>query len=467
MHDFNKTLSVMAECAFRAGFVILPGPATYPSPSSWLAASGSALFFTLTIGALAYSVGDFLCSFFSGRYSSLKTRFTASLCLLLGLSFLIYTTGMPFVFPVSFLITAITAVYLRLKYFKGLEFRKRMGFILISFTAIAIAFFFIQASGKDSGFFAGVRDRILFGTSAGEGVIDFYYKYNLYGAEVIKKPESRIVKAVSAGETDQAPVFDDVKSAFERKGFAFIKGNECRAFHEVSLKKGVVELLSGKRVVFSASIDALKSDPSGFFKELYLKTDNAEYLRFMVFASFCFGIPFIFIGQLADSFVPFISSFSRKKVFTFFLILIFISASAVFFQSRKKAGFDYNELKIMLESSDQERRIDAMGFIIKNKIDPDDFSLPNVLPGKGAPRERILYLYLASRSGGIDRFETISAFVEDPYPYVSCQAIRFLSQLGDSRSIPAFEKILRTHSNLYVQLTAMEALKSWKNKKAQ
>lgn len=43
-------------------------------------------------------------------------------------------------------------------------------------------------------FFQGIRvfcrskrDGLLFGTSAGEAVIDFYYKYNLYGAEVIKK----------------------------------------------------------------------------------------------------------------------------------------------------------------------------------------------------------------------------------------------------------------------------------------
>ncbi len=467
MHDFNKTLSIMAECAFRSGFVILPGPATSPSPSSWDTASGSAVFFTLTIGALSYSAGDFCSVFFCGWFRSLKTRFSASACFILGISCLLYFTGMPFVFPVCFLITGVLAVFLRLFYFKGHEFRKRMEVILICFAAIALFLFSIQGSGKGIGFFTGVRDRVLFGTAAGERIIDFYYKHNLYGAEVIKKPESRIVRAVSAGETDQATVFDDIKSAFERKGFAFVKGNGCRAFYEVSLKNGVVGISSGKKIVYSAGIDKLKSDPTGFFKNFYLKSDNAEYLRFMVFISFCFGIPFIFLGQLADSFIQFPGTFSKKKTLIIMLILISMSASFVYIQSREKKYPDHNELNKMLKSGDNEQRIYAMGLILKMKMDPDGFAMPDVFPGKGAPRERILYLYLASRIGGNDKFETISPFVEDPYPYVSCQAIRFLSQLGDSRSAPVFEKILRTHSNIYVQLTAMEALKSWKNRKNQ
>jgi hypothetical protein len=117
----------------------------------------------------------------------------------------------------------------------------------------------------------------------------------------------------------------------------------------------------------------------------------------------------------------------------------------------------------MFASCEPKKITEAMNYIILKKKDPDIFTLPQIMPGKGSPRERILYLYLVSRSGGIKRFETIAPFTDDPYPYVACQAIRFLSQLNDERSFEIFDGILRNHSNLYVQFTAMEAVRSWKS----
>lgn len=455
MHSFNRKLGLTAECALRTGNLILPGPATYPTPDSWITASGSAFFFTVTLGALSFSAGSSIAGIFSGKCGrSGKFLFA---CLVCGIFLILMASGVPPVFAASFFVTASISGGARLLKADENHLWKKKALMMGIVCIMALAIF----SFRGSGFFAGVRDGLLFGTSAGEAVIDFYYKYNLYGAEVIKKPEKRISKAVLAKDTSGSAFFEDVRRIFEEKGFAVVEGDGCPAMHEIALKNGKVEARAGDRLIAEAGLDSFRSDPSSFFRDYYSSSDNAGLLRFFIFASFFFGIPLIFTGIAADSLMVL-----NKAGLIGFIISFLILCSVLTIASQGfKGDYSKKDLQGMLESQKPEKRVSAMDFIIKGKLDPDSFKILEMSPGLGYPRERILYLYLSSRSGGIDRFRTISPFAGDPYPYVACQAIRFLSQLGDPRSLPVFENILRTHPNLYVQLTAMEALKSWKNRK--
>lgn len=459
MHGFNTSIAETAGYALNSGFLILPGPATCPSPSSWLTASGSALFFTLTTGALFFSTGDIFACFLSGRFSSLKTRISILALVVLILSFFMVFAGVPWVFQVTFFVASMIAGLIRFLFFKGHKLRSRLGFIMGFSAFIILAMVSIQGSGL----FSGIRDRLLFGTSTGEAVIDFYYKYNLYAAEVIKKPEQRMVKAIKAVEIENISSFEAIRPYFEKKGFVFLQGKENGTSYSLSLENENLIILNDQKLLISIPVKSFISDPPAFFRVFFSKADKVWLLRSMVFASFCFGIPLIFVGLIADIFLPVLTGISRKKIFIVFGIIIFVAIALMY--SRSNSVYDNKQLENMLNSLDHEKRIEAMGFVIRKKIDPDSFILPDISPGYGSPRERILYLYLASRSGGLKRFEVISGFVNDPYPYVACQAIRFLSQLGDKRSEPVFEGILRNHPNLYVQFTALEALKTWKNRK--
>lgn len=459
MKDFNSSLAETARIALKQGIMIFPGPATFPLPDSWSAASGSAAFFTLTTGCLSFSTGYITAGLISGKCGSLKKDFIVSALLVLFLSILLVLTGMPGIFPLSFLMTALVSSIFRLVNNAGHGLKRRIGIIVILFVGVMSVMFFF----RDSGFFTGIRDRLLFGTETGEWIIDFYYKYNLYPAEIIKKPEYRSFRTINADIADikdNIEVFHSVRHVFEKKGFVFLSGSN--AFYKMSLKNGIIEVISGKKILARVPVETFRDDSSLFFREIYSKSDNATYPRFLVFASFLIGLPFILADLSADFLLSFSLMSKRRFFFIPLLICIFIF---ILIGTKKNSSYTDNELKSMLGSSDNQKKIEAMNFIIRKKRDPDSFMLPHVIPGKGAPRERILYLYLVSRSGGIRRFETISPFADDPYPYVACQAIRFMSQLRDERNIPVFEKTVLNHSNPYVQFTAMEALKSWKNRK--
>lgn len=459
MKDFNSSLAETARIALKQGIMIFPGPATFPLPDSWSAASGSAAFFTLTTGCLFFSTGYITADMISGKCGSLKKDFILSALIVLFLFILLILTGMPRIFPLSFLVTGLVSVIFRLVHNAGNGLKRRIGIIVILFVCVMSVMFF----SRDSGFFTGIRDRLLFGTEAGEWIIDFYYKYNLYPAEIIKKPEyrsSRTINADIADIKDNIEVFHSIRHGFEKKGFVFFSGSG--AFYKMSLKNGIIEVISGKKILARVMVESFRDDSSLFFREIYSKSDNATYPRFLVFASFLMGLPFIIADLSADFLLSFSFMLNKRFFFLPVLICIFIF---ILLGTKKNSSYTDNELKSMLGSSDNQKKIEAMNFIVRKKKDPDSFMLPHVIPGKGSPRVRILYLYLVSRSGGIKRFETILPFSDDPYPYVACQAIRFMSQLRDDRNIPVFEKIILNHSNPYVQFTAMEALKSWKNRK--
>lgn len=458
MKSFNTRLGIISKCAYEMGFVVLPGPATLPDPSSWSTASASAVFFTMTLGALSCSLGFLSAAFFSRKTKHrLYFIFAAAA---VAIFFIMLSCGLNPYFSSAFSITFAVSGTARCFWQKNYE--KGRGRVLVFFLFIAVIPVFFAAKG--TAFFSEIRDRLLFGTSVGESVIDFYYKFNLFGAEVIKKPEKRINKAVVAVEFDRPIDLDVAARIFQQKGFAVLHDKGCAADYSLSAINGFIEVRKGGKPVARASIDEFRAEQARFFSEMYSGADNASTLRFFVFVSFFLGLPAILINITAESLSGIFVRLSRIH-YLIILVVVIIGFASLFYLAKEGSGkIGFDELESKLVSSDEDERMAAMNHIIKKKIDPDRFSFSGIKPGEGSPRERILNLYLLSRSGSVDRFERISPFTEDSYSYVACQAVRFLAQLDDRRCPFLLENIIRTNPNLYVQLAALEGLSSWKKR---
>ncbi len=333
-----------------------------------------------------------------------------------------------------------------------------------SFIAIAL----LCISQLSGSIFVDFRDNFFLSNPVGIKMNDFYYKYTLYAAEVIKPLDQKSIKTISLPGFDNDSDARMVKLALHRYNYLTLNENASVDLKIVQEGSELVFEQKGREVLRTTVKDFL-AVPGKVLLEFSMKIDRMAFFRTFIFLSLMAGLPLsVYIGLY--SLFRLISSFmmnSTASAITAAVICLLIGASLVFMlESSKEGKVVIADLSSALESERWQTRVSALKVIEKSGLEVSSYR-----PYKGmleSPYAAERY-WLAMALGVSNRPATLKdliVFLDDPQTNVVCMAYLSLSKRGDRSFIQEIIFRLELSDHWYEQLYAYNALMElgWRQK---
>ena len=461
----NHALAAKLAALQDAGYHLLPGLRIDPALTSFEAAFGGGVFFTLSLGAgiVLLSLGAvMLAQSFRPRWA----RITMALVLTaLWATVLVWANSNGLCYSVSAFLLILPPVTLGTALWwspcrhdrRRLPWRRTWHFFLI---LVLVA---VWAPRIDKDLFVNIKDNLMLTTRPGMALVHLYYKYTLYPAEVFRPLSGKQVKtyAVEGLDETQAAILEKRLAAYD-----YLPADDVASADLVirGLKDASVLLRHGKPVM-TVSADDLLTDTGSLLHAFSEKTDNARAFRrltlwtlvwvaplviyLLVFAVFSL-IPGSLTGlRTAFLFVPLLCC-----LFFVFVVIYWLDTPVVEVADRRAVAK-------MLQSGTRREKITALRYIYENKMEIARF------PGfrqLSAADDYALRYWLVRNFGNSrhpDAMNRIIRWMDADSNYMVCKAIEAAAGLHGSAEKAIFRRALvdklRTSTDWYVQHYAFRA----------
>jgi hypothetical protein len=318
----------------------------------------------------------------------------------------------------------------------------------------------------DKRMFTDFRDIFLLSNPVGSRINNFYYKYTLYAAEVIKSLDQKMLKTYRAekakksnamfflekilADYDYIPIEKrtdvDLKIAFADNNFTFENLGEP---------------------IFQISSKALLAEPGKALKEFSNKTDTFVFFRKIIFWSLLVGLPLAIyvLGHGLTSialnlFLDMETSCVIASAFIFILSLTLIFS----FQFNRSRDVSARNLKDALSSDRWQDRVAALKIIDEKGLEIKRFdAYPKLLKSPHIP-ERYWTVRALANSRSPETYRDLLRFLEDPHRNVLTMAFYALGKRGNRQAITDIINKIDASDDWYSQWYAYKALRSlgWK-----
>ncbi|MCB9494597.1 MAG: hypothetical protein H6681_04030 [Desulfobacteraceae bacterium] len=370
----------------------------------------SALFFTLTAG-LFFIFAGIIAGFFYLKFKNIK-----SYLLFMYMIILIFTAFLLKNYSIN-LISSILCFVLTVKLKYKIYF-SRIYILPLIFMAL-IPFLY-----KGDSFFSDFRDRILLTNFIGKSINNFYYKFTLYPAEIIKTPlQSQLkvfeIKGFTRDEENKINSILKKYNYFELKNHQMQK--DIKLFKQ---NKNIIILSAGKKYVFDYKV--FLSDYEKIFISISNKKEK-NILKKTTLAGFLFFLPFLIFYTLI-SFFNFLFGFVPATKFIDILAsLAFIIVVYLLFFPLTKTYFNQDlTLEQNLSAKNKFTRIEALKYAYNNKL---KILIPEKCLNSSYDGER-LWAVLNFNINNLDDLEKIIKKTKDKNINVRCKAYQKLGSVS-------------------------------------
>jgi hypothetical protein len=312
----------------------------------------SAVFFTFTAG-LFFIFAGIIAGFFYLKFKNIK-----SYLIFIYMIILIFTAFLLKNYSIN-LISSILCFVLTVKLKYKIYFSKI--YILPLLFMALIPFLY-----KGSSFFSDFRDKVLLTNFIGKSINNFYYKYTLYPAEIIKTPLQIQLKVfeIKGFTKDEEK---KIKSILKRYNYFELKNPKIQKdIRIIKQNKKIIILSNGKNYVFDYKI--FLSDYEKIFISISNKIEK-NILKQTTLAGFLIFLPFLIFYTLI-SFFNFLFGFvPGTKNIDILASLSFIIVIYLLFFPLTKTYFNKNlTLEQNLSAKNKFTRIEALKYAYKNKL---------------------------------------------------------------------------------------------------
>ena len=192
----NQSLYHTLNAIGTAGYVTIPNDQTMGRLQELSAAPGGGLFLTLSVGA-GISVLSFVAAWLWDRVCRGKTFLLVPLLLLwAGLAVGVNWNGFSLFTTLYFLLIPLAVFSAALALMpRGNRKQLRRNGLLRIIPIIVLGV--LWAPQMEKGLFINIRDYLLLSNPVGERIVDFYYQYTLYPAQVLKPLDRKLLKTCS------------------------------------------------------------------------------------------------------------------------------------------------------------------------------------------------------------------------------------------------------------------------------
>jgi Ca2+/Na+ antiporter len=453
----------------EAGYLSVPNLNVMPSLKEFGPAFFGGLFFTLTVGA-GLSVVSLVLAWMWDRVFE-REILPLILIILLWVALLLGVNLNRFSLLNSAYILLIPAVvaFATLRWLP--EDSGRDGFWgtavhLIPFIILSV----LWGGAIEENVFINIRDNIMLSNPAGARINQFYYKYTLYPAEIIKPLGQKTIKTCRVEGIEKKHVGRTLEKVLLRYNYLII-GGTTRVDLEVKKEKDVLLLKNRGKEILKTSTKEFFSKSGDMLKEFSQKTDPNGLFRKIIFLSLLIGQPIIiYILFYTMSSLPF-AIFLEFKASSIVASVLCLTTGVLLliplFQG-KAIQITEDALGLVIESGDSREKVAALKMMGRNKLDVGSFpAYKKILQSSNVP-ERYWLAKAMGTSLKPETYEDLIALLDDTNLNVKCMAYHALSRRRDKRSIKEILKRIETSNHWYEQLYAYNALGvlGWKQRRS-
>ena len=294
-HSLYHTLTAV----HKAGYLTVPNQPTMGRLQELTTALCGGLFFTLSVGA-GICLLSFAAAWLWDRVSLRKTVFLVLMLILwAGLAAGVNLRGFS-PFTILYFVVIPPVVFASTLRWMPRGNRKqpwRNGLLHI---ILIIVLGLLWAPQMQKGLFINIRDHLLLSNPLGERVVNFYYQYTLYPAEVLKPLDRKFLKTCTLEAIVESPFKSELRKSLSAHDW--IKTENLKDVDLVLSCSGSKLLLSDESgIVLKTPKKDFLADPAANLKRFSSAVDRHVFFRQFTFYSLLMGFPitlYIFLYSL-------------------------------------------------------------------------------------------------------------------------------------------------------------------------
>ena len=448
-----------------AGYLTVPNQKVMPGLKGFSTAFYGGLFFTFSIGAglsfftlaLAW-VWDRL---FSRKKYLLYVFFSLWLLCLVALNINGFTFYVTLYFlavpPAVFAIAAHCLTYL------NKQNRHRNEMIHVVPVIVLALFLFWQT---DARMFTDFRDIFLIANPVGSKINNFYYKYNLYPAELFKSLDQKMLKTCRIEKIENVGSRRTLENILISSDYIPIIGNNAVDLKVIQKDNDIIFENRGEFILRMTANDFF-ANPDKAIKLFAEKSDDHSFFRKFTFIFLLMGLP-IAVYVIWHAFIAIVLSFFlRIKTAsviasgTCFVICLILFIS---FHLNRGRAVSIDDLPEALKSDRWQKRVAALKLIDEKKLEIRNFQAYPKLLVSTHKSERYWFIKTLGNSQSTATYQDLLSFLDDTDRNVLTMTFYALGQRGNRHAISQIINKIETSTDWYSQWYAYRALRSlgWK-----
>jgi hypothetical protein len=295
----------------------------------------------------------------------------------------------------------------------------------------------------------------------GQTINDFYYRYTLYPAEVVKPLSQKMLRTYNFAN------FNEPGSALKTE--AQLRARDYLAISDkyspdlTILKKGPKLYFKVKNMSpVETDMETFISDPQHILEEVSRKSDTKAFFRLIILYSLIFGFPValytIFFGLLHAFIVKFIKPLNATMVTS---LLCFLIGLALFWPvwKSKTAPQLLTDLKAALSSEHFQLRVAALNKIYNHKLEIANLSNYKKSINSRHISERYWLAKALAVSKHPTTYKDLIILLNDPHSNVQCQVLYGLGNRNNPSAIPPIYHLMKSSDHWYIQWYGYRALR--------
>jgi Ca2+/Na+ antiporter len=321
----------------------------------------------------------------------------------------------------------------------------------------------------DSRMFTDFRDLYLLSNPLGSKINEFYYRYTLYPAEILKSLDQKMLKT-STIESKDGVTKQRLENIFLNHDYIPIKPNIETDLKLVSLKDEFI-LNYEDTPVLRISSKEFFANPDKAIKEFEKKTDSNNLLRMITFVSLLIGFPtavYVIAHGSISLLVNFVVKPSKTSLiatgFCFAICIILMFA----FQLSRGRDVSAQNLSEAMSSQNWRTRVAALKFIEEKGLEVSQFKNYPELLSSAQIAERYWLVRTLGNSKNPATYPDLLNFLNDVHPNIVTMTLYAIGKRGNRDTIDQIKQIIATSDHWYIQWYAYRALRSigWRQTKS-
>lgn len=455
----NQSLYRLVEAITAAGYLAVPNVLASPSLKTTGAAISGGLFFTLTVGA-GLSLLAFSAAWLQVRFNGQAKGIALAIFLVwMGLLGLISRNG--FNLFGSLYCTIIPLVVFAVS--RCLLYGPQTGPPASTRSLSGPVFMLLIVVWLpllNKAVFVDVRDFLLLSNPIGMQINQWYYKYTLYAAQVIKPLEKKTVKGVFLDQFDDRSMRDDVTRQLLKYDYLPVTEASSADLHIQSRGDNLHVFHRNKEIVLLPAAQFI-GNASASLLEISQLTDRSSFLRTIIFLSALIAYPvclYIFLYGLCFGicrmFVP-----SQKAGYpaSLAVLLIGIILAWPLYLGRMRAGT--TDPAGSLQSQYWQERVAALRMLADTGESPASYVRADQVWQSSSIPERYWFVKAVGNSRENRNSQELLAFLNDSSVNVVCMAYEGLGKSGDPLVLEEIFRRFPREENWYIQWYAYRAMR--------
>ena len=448
-----------------AGYLTVPNQNVMPGLRSFSAAFYGGLFFTFSIGAGLSFLSLALAWVWDRLFSRKKHLLYVFISLWLACLIALNIYGFKFLATLYFLTVppAVFAIAAHCLTYLNKQNRHRNEMVHVVPVIVLALFLFWQI---DARMFTDFRDIYLIDNPVGSKINNFYYKYNLYPAEVFKSLDQKILKTCRIEKIEKVGSRRTLENILISSDYIPIRGNKDVDLKVAQEDNDIIFENRGEFILRMTANDFFAS-PDKAIKLFAEKSDDHSFFRKFTFIFLLMGLPIAVYVIWHASIALVLSFFLRIKTASIIASgTCFIMCLILFFSFHLNRGRDVSidDLPNALRSDRWQKRVAALKLIDEKKLEIKNFQVYHKLMVSTNNSERYWFIKTLGNSQSTATYNDLLGFLDATDRNVLTMTFYALGKRGNRQAISQILNKIETSNDWYSQWYAYQALRSlgWK-----